>query len=195
MTDKIDLTNLTEEEIAQQTEVYFEKAKKLGLKPHHKAKLEKLVEMVTAKMAEDSEEKTETKSAKKDSGLETPQERRERLRRKANKLVRVRVTCMNPNKKEWSGEILTASNSVIGTVRKFIPFGQETYVPQILLNMMEERQFQFFETKRDKRTGQQTRKPRLVKEFGIEKLKGLTKKELEELAKQQAAAGSIDNEG
>lgn len=193
MSDKIDISNLTEEEVAQQTEIYFEKAKKLGLKPHHKAKLEKLVEMVTAKMAEDSEENLPKKSNKKE-GIETPQERRERLRRSANKLVRVIITNRNPNKKEWQGEILTASNSVVGTVRKFIPFGKEVYVPQILLNMIEEREFQHFETKRDQRTGQQTRKARQVKEFGVERLKGLSKKELEELAKKQALEGSIDKE-
>ncbi len=42
--------------------------------------------------------------------------------------------------------------------------------------------------------GDTTKRGRMVKEFAIEVLPALTKKELEELAKRQAAAGVLVNE-
>lgn len=119
--------------------------------------------------------------------------KRARLRRQANELIRIRVTCMNPNKKEWEGEIFTAGNGAIGSFTKFVPFNVEDgwHVPRVIYNQIVQRQCQIFTTTRDGR-GNSVRTGKLIKEFAIEVLPNLTTEELHELAARQAATKAID---
>lgn len=109
------------------------------------------------------------------------------LQKEANKLVRVKITCMNPAKKEWKGEIFSVTNAIFGTIKKFIPYNVEAadayHVPQVLLDLMREKEYQAFSTVRVK--GVDTKKPRQVKEFAIEVLPPLTQAELDAIAKKQ----------
>ena len=127
--------------------------------------------------------------------VETPTELRNRKRKEALKLVRVRIECMNPMKKSLQGEIFTVSNSVIGTVRKFIPYNVESddgyHIPQILLTMLQEKKFT--KITHEKKRGVNIPRSRQVKEFAIEILPPLTKDELKELATQQALARSVQS--
>lgn len=122
---------------------------------------------------------------------ETEGRRRRRLRNEAAKLVRVRITCMNPNKKEFPGEVFTVSNAVVGTHRKFVPFNSDEpyHVPHIIYEQMRDRQYQTFYTVRGK-NGIPVRKGKLVKEFALEVLPDLTEEELKELARNQAVAAT-----
>lgn len=125
---------------------------------------------------------------------ETPAQRRRRIRNNANELVRINVTCMNPAKKEWAGEIFTVGNNAVGTIKKFVPFNTEDgwHVPRMILQVMQARQCQIFYTEKQK-NGIKVRKGKLIKEFGIEILPPLTEEELEELARRQAmASGSSE---
>jgi hypothetical protein len=108
-------------------------------------------------------------------------------------LVRIRVTCMNPAKAEWEGEIVTVGNSAVGSITKFIPFNADAgwHVPRIIYQQLVERQCQIFVTVTDSR-GNKTRKGKLIKEFAIEVMPPLTPAELQELAQQQAMAKAID---
>ena len=124
---------------------------------------------------------------------ETERERRVRLKNEAAALVRIRLTCMNPNKREWNGEIITAGNRTVGTFKKYIPFNAEEgwHVPKIIYNQLVERQCQVFYSVKDAR-GQSIRRGKLIKEFAIEVLPPLTQVELDELARRQAMAKAID---
>lgn len=125
--------------------------------------------------------------------METENEMRARRRAEATALVRIRVACMNPNKKEWEGEIITAGNSAIGTHKKYVPFNAEEgwHVPRIILNQLLSRECQVFTTKTNER-GMKVRVGKMIKEFAIEILPPLTEKELAELARRQAMAKSVD---
>ena len=111
-------------------------------------------------------------------------------------LTRVRITCMNPQKKDLQGEIYTVANEYIGNVRKFIPYGEASeggyHIPKCLLTMLQEKKFLQITTVKDKRTGTTRPVTREVREFAIEILPPLTKEELRDLATAQIAAGSID---
>ncbi len=48
--------------------------------------------------------------------------KRKKAKEEAEKLVRIRITCMNPGKKEWPGEIITVGNKFSGMHKKFISF-------------------------------------------------------------------------
>lgn len=124
--------------------------------------------------------------------VETSGKRRARLRKEANVLVRVIVSCRNPSKKEWQGEFFTVSNSVIGTIKKYVLFDTEDgwHVPVALYNMIKERQYQhFYKVKVD---GKEVTRGKLVPEFNVQLLPQLSKEELQELAQRQAITRSIE---
>ena len=195
MTDE---TNLNEEnqdaEVIVQDELDALKARAnlLGVKFHPSISLEKLREKVNAAVTSEGEveEVTNTSSETK---VETIGEKRKRLKAEALKLVRIRLTCLNPAKKEWDGEIITVGNSLIGSVKKFVPFNADDgwHVPHVIYQQLKERQCQVFYTATDAR-GNKVRKGKLIKEFAIEVLPPLTKEELDELARRQAMAKAID---
>lgn len=124
---------------------------------------------------------------------ETPEEFRGRKRKEAAALVRIRLSCMNPNKKDWTGEIITTGNSVVGTFSKFIPFNAEDgwHVPHIIYEQLMDRKCQIFVTVKDGK-GNSIRKGKLIREFAIEVLPPLTEEELKDLAQRQALANAID---
>lgn len=156
------------------------RADMLGIKYHPSISLEKLREKVNASL--DPEEKAAA----------APAVDRAAMQRQANELVRVRVTCMNPAKKEWEGEIFTVGNSVVGTIKKYIPFNADEgwHVPRFILDQIKARECQVFTTVKGPR-GNTTRQGKLIKEFAIEILDPLTEEELHDLAQRQAMANSI----
>lgn len=113
-------------------------------------------------------------------------------RKTAGALVRIMVTCMNPDKKKWPGEIFSVGSPKLGTFKKFVPFNSPEgyHVPQIILEMMQERKFsQYREEKRGRNT---VTVSYLVPEFAINILPNLTTQEIKDLANQQAASGSLN---
>ena len=197
MTDE---TNLNEEnqdaEVIVQGELEALKARAnlLGVKFHPSISLEKLREKVNAAVTSDDDAASEEGAkASEEPKQETIGEKRKRLKTEALKLIRIRLTCLNPAKKEWEGEIITVGNSLIGSVKKFVPFNADDgwHVPHVIYQQLKERQCQIFYTATDAR-GNKVRKGKLIKEFAIEVLPPLTKEELEELARRQAMAKAID---
>ena len=112
----------------------------------------------------------------------------------ATKLKRVIVTCRNPMKASWEGEIFSVGNDVVGSFTKYIPFGLESgyHVPQIILDTMNDKQCTVFVNGKTK-NGEKVKVGKLIKEFGIEVLEPLTEQEISELATEQKARGSIDS--
>lgn len=155
----------------------------MGISYHPSIGLEKLREKVNAALAVE----------KPGAAEEDEAAQRRRMIEEATKLVRVRVNCMNPAKKEWSGEIITVGNSVVGTHKKYIPFNAEDgwHIPHIMYEALLGRECQVFVTVTDSR-GNKSRKGRIIKEFAVEVLPPLTQEELAELARRQAMAGNGD---
>lgn len=112
------------------------------------------------------------------------------------KLVRCRIVNLDPKKKDLPGEVFTIANEYLGTVRKYIPFGEVTddgyHIPYCLYTMLEERRFLHIRVVKDRLTQQLRTETQYAKEFAIEVLPPLTEAELQRLANAQRAAGSID---
>lgn len=164
----------------------------LGIKYHPSISLEKLRAKVNDSVT--ATEAVVEKEPEAPVAQETEGQMRMRLKREANELVRIRVTCMNPAKKDWDGEIFTAGNSVVGSFTKYVPFVDADdgwHVPRIIYNQIVQRQCQVFVTTRDAR-GNTSRKGKLIKEFAIEVLPPLTTEELQDLAQRQAMAKSVE---
>ncbi len=182
-------TELTQDELT----TLKARADLMGITYHPSIGVEKLRDKIAAAISTDekvedpapTEEKVEPVATK----AETEGERRKRKKMEALALVRIRLTCMNPNKKDWDGEIITVGNSLVGTVSKYIPFNAEEgwHVPAIMLEMLKNRQCQLFSTVKTK-NGISVRQSKLIREFAIEILPQLTEKELRDLAQRQAMA-------
>ncbi len=124
---------------------------------------------------------------------ETQEQQRARLIREANELVRVRITNLNPTKRDLPGEIFTVANDVIGVVKCYVPYdeaGQAWHLPAVIYENLKNRQF--FDCKTREVKGKIIKTEAWVPEFNLEILPPLTQKELDELAAAQARAGAID---
>ena len=169
------------------------RADQMGLSYHPSIGLEKLRDKINAAVTAEGpvaeEEEEAPVVAAKVAAKESQNELRIRKKREANELVRIRVTCMNPMKKEYEGEIFTVSNSVVGTLKKYVPFNADDgwHVPRLIYNQLVQRQCQVFTTVKDSR-GNKVRKGKLIKEFAVEVLPPLTPAEIKELAQRQAMA-------
>lgn len=118
---------------------------------------------------------------------ETETQFKERKRKEASKLIRVRIACMNPMKSEWEGEIFTFANDIT-TIRRMVPFDVETHVELAILNMIRDRKYQRFANKKKAGLGGvESSTGSLVPEFAIEQLEPLTSAELKQLAHTQQA--------
>ena len=113
---------------------------------------------------------------------------------RAMKLVRVIITPMEATKaSNLESELFCAGNSVVGTVKKVIPFGVEWHVEQILLNSIKEKKYQQFISKKNA-AGIPITTARLVPAYSISILDPLTEEELKDLADLQLRSRSLDDE-
>jgi len=185
-------------------ELLKERADQLGLSYHPKIGLDRLKAKVDAKLNGKDEEPKDTEEVEVETVTTTNKTKEEdkpmtqgqlkaKMRREASVLKRVRISCMNPNKKDWEGEIISAGNSVIGQFKKYVPFNNEEgyHIPQVIYNYLKEKECQIFVTVKGP-TGEKIRQGKQIKEFAIEDLPPLTKKELEELARKQAMGNTVD---
>ena len=128
------------------------------------------------------------KEAPVDAGPETEGQKKNRLRRDAMALVRVRVSCMDPQKKNLKGELICVSNRNFGTIQRFIPFNREWHIEKVLYDVLMEKEYMVFDREKTGRAGIEVVTPRNVPAFNIQVLPPLTKGELKDLAQRQAMA-------
>ena len=180
-----------------------ELADKLDVKYHHMAGIDKIEEAIKAYCEETGKDfnhliesykkeikimNSETKKSITfvDLAKKAVKEQKGRLEKDALKLVRCQISCNNPNKKSYQGEIFAARNSLVPEVKKFVPFNVPTHVPQILLNVIKEKQLQLFKKEKNAK-GVMMTKPYLVAEYNIQELPPLTKEEFEAIKQRQLA--------
>lgn len=185
--------------------VLKERAERMGIKHSNNITAETLRKKIQEKLDGEKQEQNQAPNEvpnEKERSM-TENEKKMQLRKELIeenlRLVRIRVANLDPKKGEIPGEILTTGNKYIGTVRKYVPFGDATdngyHVPYCIYKMMKARKFLQITNKRDRRTGTNVTKTRMVNEFAIDVLPELTEEELKKLANAQAAAGSVgDNE-
>ena len=191
------LENQIEEEFDTSEEAELaalkERARMMGLKISPKIGLEKLRAKIEAKLNPIAEETMDLEE-------ETEVQRKARIRKKQKleqmALIRCRIANLNPSKRDLRGEIFTVANKYVGTVRKFIPYGEATdngyHIPQIIYEQLKTRKFLQVNTRNDRSAGNQiVVDQRWVPEFSIEVLPQLTKEELDKLAASQSAAGGV----
>lgn len=166
-------------------------ALKTKIEEHKQASEAKTQTQVTAQTNEQQAE-SQTENQKKKAKTFSL---RSHLQKEKMKLVRLRITNLDPKKKDLPGEILTTGNEYLGTVRKFVPFGEATdngyHVPYCLYEMMRDRKFLSIKTRKGPK-GQTIVEQQMVREFALEILPPLTEAELARLSAAQLSAGGVE---
>lgn len=206
MTDQTNQTpELTDEQKAERLKMLKSRADLMGITYSNNISYETLKERIDTKMAgeqaatvQDANDVIDGATKQISRALGEDLENlspNERLRREQLALVRCRITNLDPRKKDLPGEIFTVANRVLGTIRKFIPYGEQTengyHIPRILYNELNARKFNHIAVKKDPRTKTEVPTSKWVKEFALEILPPLTEEELQQLATAQIAAGSV----
>lgn len=185
---------LTEKQIR---ETLFSKARMMGISFSNNISTDALRERINAKL----EPKEDTEAASSVNPLEKEKPVRVKTLRQIQrdeqmKLVRIRIQCLDPKKKDLPGEVVTVANEYLGTVKKFVPYGENTddgyHVPYCIYRMLEKRRFLNIRTVKDRRTGLERVDSTWAKEFAIEVLPQLTPEQIRQLAAAQQAAGSVE---
>ena len=181
-----------------------ERAKQMGIPFSNNISLETLRKRIADKMEGKEEPEVNpltgdveiaaiTTAPKKLDAKQNALALRKMMQRDQMKLVRVRITNMDPKKKDLPGEIWTVSNEYLGNVRKMIPYGEQTddgyHIPYCLFRLLQSKRFLHIRTVKDRVTGVERQEKQWVKEFSLDVLPDLTKEELARLAAAQAAAG------
>lgn len=173
-----------------------DRADRMGIQYHPSIGLDKLRAKVKSALDLDEEPSTTTVVGNIDMSqyIETLGQKKARLKKEAEKLVRVRVTCMNPSKANMQCDTFTAGNSYIGTISRVIPFNADAWhVPQILVDMLIEKKFTHHYVIKDAK-GNNVNKTKLMKEYSVVTLPNLTSEEIEELKREQALTNRLSDE-
>lgn len=199
----------------KEKELLMNKARIMGVKVSNNIGLDTLRDRIAEAQKEQSNQETgnaytsdqgdavnplipgSSESGKKDkAGKKKKLSLRQHVHNENMRLIRIRVTCMNPAKADLQGEIFTVANEHLGTVRKFVPFGELTedgfHVPYCIYKLMKSKQFYQTRTIRDRRTGTERPETTALREFSMEVLPPLNQEELKKLATAQTAAGSFN---
>lgn len=138
----------------------------------------KLAEEVEARNESMKVEKVEEKPAKAKTAGQT----KAQARKEAMKLVRCIVTAMDKDKAELAGEIISCGNSMTGMIKKYIPFGKEWHIPQIIVKTLQEKKMW---ATRDRRTPKGDTKDNVeIPAYNVQILPDLTQEELDRLQKE-----------
>ena len=105
-------------------------------------------------------------------------------RKESMKLIRIRLTALDPSLKEHTGHLACVSNRITN-VRKFIPFDVPWMVPKIIVDHLKERVYNTF---KEISVKDGFNKKVLVKpQFGIEYMEDMTIQELKDIKNAQLA--------
>jgi len=184
MSDEI-TQEVEENEIPSELDSLRARADILGVSYRHNTGVDKLRKLVNRALEPTEDE--EVAAPRVANATLTKSQAVAAIRKEASKLVRIRITCMNPNKKNWEGEIFSVGSAKLGTFKKYVPFDAPDgwHVPNIIFDMIKERKCSVFYTATAP-SGAKTRKSKLVQEFSIDVLPPLTPEEIRNLARQQA---------
>ena len=163
------------------------KADMLGLTYHPSIGLDKLKEKVDNKMAEKP-----TIDPVSNGAVTTAETVASDKRREASKLVRLVINSRDPNKKDWPGEIFSVGNRTAGFYKKYVPYGIEWHVPQIIFNTIRDKKVQVFIPSVDSK-GRKIKAPKIIPAYSYEILDPMTATELDALAKAQQASGRLED--
>lgn len=174
-----------------------QQARMMGIEFSNNIGVETLRKKIEERTAEDAASSTVQEPELQPEQPVRKKSLRDEIYEREMKLVRVRITNMDPMKAKRPGDYFTIANKYLGTVRKFIPYGEQTdngfHIPHCLYQMLKDRKFAQVQIRKNPDTGHESVVTRMVREFAIEVLDPLTPEEIKRLAQAQLASGSLED--
>ena len=138
-------------------DVLKQRATLMNIKFSNNISVEKLREKIEAAQVKDEPEVKEAAvnplGEKQEAGVKK-MTLGQKIRAEQTRLIRVRIQNLDPKKKDLPGEIITVANEYMGTVRKFVPFGEVTdngyHIPYCIYEFLKERKFINITTRKGK---------------------------------------------
>lgn len=192
-------THIDDEAPVQMTELDLlkQQARMMGIEFSNNIGVETLRKKIEERTAEDAASSTVQEPELQPEQPVRKKSLRDEIYEREMKLVRVRITNMDPMKAKRPGDYFTIANKYLGTVRKFIPYGEQTdngfHIPHCLYQMLKDRKFAQVQIRKNPDTGHESVVTRMVREFAIEVLDPLTPEEIKRLAQAQLASGSLED--
>lgn len=193
-----DFLNLSADEQEAHRPALEDKAASLGMEVHPNTKTETLFKRIQTKLDELKSQESEQESddvpdlAKvklvPQSELNLPPEFdiTDRLVL-AGENIRCIVTPNDPIKRDWSGEVIEASNDKGVPFKKMVPYGVEFHLPRFIVNVLRDKQYLHSRKVRNPLTGKEERKNSLIPAYQITELTNLTQEEIAAIADKQLA--------
>ncbi len=163
-------------------------ADSIGLEYPKNISAKKLIEKIKK-----DDEAVEGKPAKIEGVKPKKKETVAEMKKRMNKLVRVRISANDPQWKNRSFITKQVGNgrAVVG---KHIPFNVIWHGQEPVIQSIERQVFRETKFKTDRISGMKVPVVTIRKSFNVERLPQLTEKEIARLAAEQAARGSVDEE-
>lgn len=125
--------------------------------------------------------------------------RRRMVKAQALRLIRVQVQNLDPADSQVPGALVTCYSKYTGKVAHYVPFGEENehgwHLPKIIVDDLKTRTYNI--RKEIKKSGNaggvKQYKNVAVKKFAITEMEPLTKAQIADLAREQAAKGSVQS--
>ena len=159
------------------------RASLMGLSVHPSAKNETIAAKIAAHLKADPVDGQAGESPTADAAP-APLTKAEKELHPMKRLHRVIITCNDPQKADQSGDIISVSNSVIGSLRFYFHFNKPWHVPEIVLETLKESKLFLHASRKDGREIITREVPR----YNIQYLPALTEKERGRIADKQNAA-------
>lgn len=174
-----------EEEVTENAREYWkEKANLLGISFVPNIPTDKLKSLVQAKLAEPvGNDKGKVYTSKLSPEVRAMQD-------EANRLVRFKITVLDPSKHSWTGMYVTAGNDNLSPIRRAVYFIEEAWhAEKIIVEALKTMRYAYRPTEKSrvlKGTFNKYEAPQMKPVFQIEELPPLTEEELQDLMKYQA---------
>jgi len=166
---------------AKQTEreSLMERADLMGLDYKKNIPTDKLRKLVNGEIDVDKDVEAKPTTEK------TVDEVRADFRKEQTALVRVILTCNDPQMKDWeTTPYLHVSNAILSLPRITVPFGVEWHVPKVYLDMLKDQNCTITVKSKDEQ-GRPITVPKEIKKYNVQELPALTTSELAELKQSQ----------
>ena len=174
-----------------------QQADQLGVPYSNNIGLETLKARVKAKLEGTPDPTVAPAGSEGPAPEESESQKRIRIQAEQMRLVRLRITNMDPSKADLQGEFVTVQNRYIGTVKKFVPFGEASengyHVPWCIYQFLVDKKFNQVKTRKGRDPREVKIEQRMVREYSLEILPPLTREELAQLAASQAARLGLDD--
>lgn len=172
---------MSTKKVDEELEKLRQRAKLIGIPHYHLMSKENLQEKVNLALMDKAEAEISKEEVADDHRAQWED---------AMKLVRLRISNLNPDNREVPGEVITIYSKVTGRVSKFVPFdptfsANGYHVPNIIYKFLKNKKFVSRTVKTTNQHGREEVITRLVNEYALEVLPPLTYEELKDLAAKQ----------